>query len=330
MLDRRRRLLPSAALPAMSPFASQGADSDTSDEDDDEEAGSGDSDMGEEDEETAVARARAVAAAMKSNRGESGTASAGGDGLAAALAELDMEHYDSGDEGGPSVLGGSGNPGACGCCGLLLEGCGACLAAAAAAATDRGSLDRPLHFLGRAGCCTLQQLKLSHSRPAVHCTLPFNPHPPPATQPTPSAGGAYFRDPTADPFLQRNSDSDTDSEAEAFRLHPEDLLILAARNEDDVSHLEVSSSFGAEATPCGAGVGSLLLWRVHPVVVGWESCRHAGGLNEDGVSHRATVAYVAWPLAAVQAGPLLALLDRASRAADLAGHHSQLAKKLSV
>lgn len=71
-------------------------------------------DGGEEDEAAAVARARAVAAAMKSNQAESGAASAGGDSLAAAMAELDMEHYDSeGDEGAAArILGGSGNPGA--------------------------------------------------------------------------------------------------------------------------------------------------------------------------------------------------------------------------
>ena len=64
---------------------------------------------------------------------------------------------------------------------------------------------------------------------------------------------SYHRDPTADPYLMRSaapgrgtrstrgddSDSDTDSEADAFRLREDDLLILAARNEDDVSHLEV-------------------------------------------------------------------------------------------
>ena len=60
---------------------------------------------------------------------------------------------------------------------------------------------------------------------------------------------SYHRDPTADPYLLRgaagggrgaaDSDSDTDSEADAFRLRDDDLLILAARNEDDVSHLEV-------------------------------------------------------------------------------------------
>lgn len=92
----------------------QDAGSETSDEEQDSEsdmeaAGEGE----EEDEAAAVARARAVAAALKSNQGESGAPSAGGDSLAAAMAELDMEHYDSEDDGGAAarILGGSGNPG---------------------------------------------------------------------------------------------------------------------------------------------------------------------------------------------------------------------------
>lgn len=73
----------------------------------------------EEDEAAAVARARAVAAAMKSSKGESGAPSAGGDHLARAMAELDMDHYDddSDGEGGGAmarILG--GNPG--GWCGV--------------------------------------------------------------------------------------------------------------------------------------------------------------------------------------------------------------------
>jgi len=68
----------------------------------------------EEDEAAAVARARAVAAAMKSSKGESGAPSAGGDHLAAAMAELDMEHYDDdsdGEGGGAMARIPGGNPG---------------------------------------------------------------------------------------------------------------------------------------------------------------------------------------------------------------------------
>lgn len=93
--------------------------------------------------------------------------------------------------------------------------------------------------------------------PAVHtackvpprCTASFAMQPvrlkaaPPPLGPA-LAGMAFYRDPTADPLLAGNSDSDTDSEAEAFRLRPDDLLILAARNEDDLSHLEVGWGWG--------------------------------------------------------------------------------------
>ena len=88
---------------------------------------------------------------------------------------------------------------------------------------------------------------------------------------------SYHRDPTADPYLQEaDSDADTDSEAEAWRIRDSDLLILAARNEDDVSHLEVrwqrvrgrwrcecgsvdgrGSAAAAQHPPIGAAEGSL-------------------------------------------------------------------------
>jgi periodic tryptophan protein 1 len=56
---------------------------------------------------------------------------------------------------------------------------------------------------------------------------------------------AFHRNPADDPYLkQGGADSDDDeedsaSEAEDIRLRDSDLLILAARNEDDVSYLEV-------------------------------------------------------------------------------------------
>ena len=78
------------------------------------------------------------------------------------------------------------------------------------------------------------------------------------THPTPVAGMSYHRDPAADPFLRSaagaggsDSDSDDDSEADAFRLRDDDLLVLAARNEDDVSHLEVGGwRLGCRSARC--------------------------------------------------------------------------------
>lgn len=54
------------------------------------------------------------------------------------------------------------------------------------------------------------------------------------------AGMAFHRNPQDDPYLKNNEDSeDSGDEAEDLRLRETDLLILAARNEDDVSYLEV-------------------------------------------------------------------------------------------
>ena len=67
---------------------------------------------------------------------------------------------------------------------------------------------------------------------------------------------AYHRDPANDPYLKAgraarggadSDDESTGSEAEALRLKESDLLILAARNEDDCSYLEV----GCEGGGCG-------------------------------------------------------------------------------
>lgn len=67
----------------------------------------------EEDEAAAVARARAAAAALRAeSAAAAGGPSAGGDALASALAELDMDHYDdSDDELTLQRMLGSGNPG---------------------------------------------------------------------------------------------------------------------------------------------------------------------------------------------------------------------------
>jgi periodic tryptophan protein 1 len=55
-------------------------------------------------------------------------------------------------------------------------------------------------------------------------------------------GMAYYSRPEEDPYLARGG-ANSDSEEDVCVLKMSDLLILAARNEDDVSHLEVLSSF---------------------------------------------------------------------------------------
>ena len=58
-------------------------------------------------------------------------------------------------------------------------------------------------------------------------------------------GMAYHSRPEDDPYITQQGDSDSDKGD--FLLKGTDRLILAARNEDDVSHLEVQhSSFRAK------------------------------------------------------------------------------------
>lgn len=58
-------------------------------------------------------------------------------------------------------------------------------------------------------------------------------------------GLAYHADPVEDPYLNSNGkviadgSDDSDSELEDLRLKDSDLLILSARNEDDLSHLDI-------------------------------------------------------------------------------------------
>jgi periodic tryptophan protein 1 len=52
-------------------------------------------------------------------------------------------------------------------------------------------------------------------------------------------GMAYYGADQEDPYIQLSAVKDEDSEAEDFEIRGDDYILLAARNEDDVSHLEV-------------------------------------------------------------------------------------------
>ena len=74
------------------------------------------------------------------------------------------------------------------------------------------------------------------------------------------SGKAYYRGSREDPYLKGGGagdpaeDSDDDaSERDELHLRPSDLLILSARNEDDVSHLEVRRGLRCAAR-AGAGM----------------------------------------------------------------------------
>lgn len=53
-------------------------------------------------------------------------------------------------------------------------------------------------------------------------------------------GMAYYGGDQEDPYIQLSAAKDADSEAEDMEIRGEDFVLLAARNEDDVSHLEVA------------------------------------------------------------------------------------------
>ena len=95
------------------------------------------------------------------------------------------------------------------------------------------------------------------------------------------SGKAYYRGSREDPYLKGGGaedpaeDSDDDaSERDELHLRPSDLLILSARNEDDVSHLEVrqgSLSMHVYAPAC-------LCAHYTAAAQVWQRCRHWEGV----------------------------------------------------
>lgn len=89
-------------------------------------------------------------------------------------------------------------------------------------------------------------------------------------------GMAYYADPEKDPYLQKSGKggSETDSDVEDLRLKESDLLIMAARNEEDVSHLEVwVYEEGDEANPePNIYVRHAILLPAFPLCVAWGQC----------------------------------------------------------
>lgn len=63
-------------------------------------------------------------------------------------------------------------------------------------------------------------------------------------------GMSYYRSNLEDPYITlRNTAGVSDSEADDNELRDTDYVILAARNEDDVSHLEVEYMPGFRSKP---------------------------------------------------------------------------------
>lgn len=167
-----------------------------------------DNDASDEDD---VQKAKAFAKTIKQSKKSSGTPSKGGEKLAAALAELDMDNYDDEDDdiniAADRLFGASNNP-----------------------------------------------------------------------------GMAFYRNPKDDPYLKSNNDTDSNDDSEEeedLLLRDTDLLIVATRNEDDVSHLEV----WVYEEPDERGDGNLyvhhaLILPAFPLSVAWGDCDPCGSKDK--------------------------------------------------
>eukprot|EP00270_Netrium_digitus_P010876 TRINITY_DN3403_c0_g1_i1.p1 TRINITY_DN3403_c0_g1~~TRINITY_DN3403_c0_g1_i1.p1 ORF type:complete len:584 (+),score=199.20 TRINITY_DN3403_c0_g1_i1:238-1752(+) len=103
-------------------------------------------------------------------------------------------------------------------------------------------------------------------------------------------GALYYATNVDDPYITRADDEDEEEEIDDLTLRPTDLLILTARNEDDVSHIEVwvceEEAVNADDDEEGA-VQELNLYVHHdimlpafPLSVAWlDSCTSAGSAS---------------------------------------------------
>ncbi|CAI9107834.1 OLC1v1007304C1 [Oldenlandia corymbosa var. corymbosa] len=85
----------------------------------------------------------------------------------------------------------------------------------------------------------------------------------------------YYPDNKMDPYLQGN-DEDSEEE-EDMTINPEDALIVCARNEDDVSHLEVWIVEGSEGADSNSYVHHDIIIPAFPLCLAWMDCPLNGG-----------------------------------------------------
>lgn len=91
-------------------------------------------------------------------------------------------------------------------------------------------------------------------------------------------GMAYYGADQEDPYIQLAAVKDEDSEAEDFEIRGDDYILLAARNEDDVSHLEVWVYEEADEVggPSNLYVHHDILLPAFPLAVAWTDCSPSG------------------------------------------------------
>lgn len=92
-------------------------------------------------------------------------------------------------------------------------------------------------------------------------------------------GMAYYADPADDPYLNKDGQSDGGDSDDELEYRETDLLIAAARNEEDISHLEIwVYEEGDEHNPEGnIYIHHSLLLPAFPLCLAWGQCDPASG-----------------------------------------------------
>lgn len=90
-------------------------------------------------------------------------------------------------------------------------------------------------------------------------------------------GMTYYRSNKEDPYITLQESDDEASEIDDLAFKPTDLIILAARNEDDVSHLEVWVYEEADGdSEANLYVHHDIMLPAFPLAVAWLDCDPAG------------------------------------------------------
>ncbi|CAA3006169.1 uncharacterized WD repeat-containing -like [Olea europaea subsp. europaea] len=90
-------------------------------------------------------------------------------------------------------------------------------------------------------------------------------------------GNLYYPSNDVDPYLKDNNDEDDSDEEEDTTIKPEDAVIVCARNEDDVSHLEVWILEDAKDGDLNMYVHHDIIISAFPLCTAWLDCPLKGG-----------------------------------------------------
>ncbi|CAL9111710.1 unnamed protein product [Musa acuminata var. zebrina] len=90
-------------------------------------------------------------------------------------------------------------------------------------------------------------------------------------------GDIYYQSNEMDPYLQNKDDDDDDEEIEDMTIKPTDAVIVCARNEDEVSHLEVWIFEESEDGDSNMYVHHDIILPAFPLCTAWLDCNLKSG-----------------------------------------------------